>query len=638
MGFPEKEDFMKLVSLEWGMLRRRLSRRKRARRRRTLALVILAVLVITASAGVLLFQVVIAHFKSGLPSVATITANNFSQETEIFDRHNQLLWRFTPDLKRVSVNLSELSDDTKNAFIAAEDQRFFEHRGLDYLSILRALMVNARTGQLRQGASTITQQLARLLYLDNSPTFGRKAREAILAEEMEKSLTKDQILELYLNAIPFGSNIYGVEAASREFFNKSSREINIAEAAILAALQKAPTTYFPFGGDVDALINRQEVVLRTMYERGYLTQVAANEALNFPLKFDAAPRPALLAPHFVFGVLDDLRANYGGEILRQGLSVTTTLDQSLQKRLEATITDFIKTHGANLMADNAAAVVLDAKRGEVLALLGSYDYSDPNFGAFNAAKAWRQPGSTLKPLIYALAIDRGLLNARSVLLDAPISFGPYAPRNYDGTFHGNVSLRNALIYSYNIPAIKTLNSLGVNYAVERLNHCGLDLDRDAQLSLAIGGAAARLYDLTAAYSVFTNGGVCVPPRALSKVLTRQGTVILDRTDLPQGTGTPFVRARAARDIDSILRGTKRAFGEYARIATNPRYDSVGIKTGTSNGPRDAWVIGYSDQYIVGVWVGNHDNRPLKENVLALSVATPLWVAIFEAVNDQLNTS
>ena len=631
-AFPEKDDFIKLAPIQWGMFRRWQKRRQKHRHRQWWILAVLVVLVLIIGFGYLGLEAVLAYYRQQLPSVETLTTAALTQETSIYDRDNQLLWRTSPGERRMRVALNDIPSHVQSAFVAIEDRRFFEHSGLDTLGILRALATNWRLGQVRQGASTITQQLARLLFLDSSQTLERKIKEALLAQALERSLSKNQILELYLNAVPFGSNIYGVEAASREFFGKRTQELTLEEGAILAALQKAPSRYYPFGGDVEALKARAELVLKAMVETGALASEVMQAAHLAAVVFTPS-KVTLTAPHFVFKVLDELRFSYGGTILAKGLEVQTTLDTALQHNIENIVRNFVATRGPNLQTDNAAAVVLDAKTGQVKAMVGSADYENPEFGAFNATLADRQPGSTLKPFVYGLAFENGLLSPRSIIIDEPITFGGYSPRNFSGIFHGAVSVHTALIYSYNIPAIKTLERLGQDRFYDALDLCGVHLNRDAQLTGVIGGASARLLDVASAYTAFVNNGVCVPARTLLKVSGVNGQVLLDQTEIPAGYGSRILSPRATQQVRGILSATKNTFPEYAAVARQARFNNVGIKTGTSSGPRDAWVVGYSDQNVVAVWAGNHDNSLLKDDVVALSIATPLWQEVFLASHE-----
>lgn len=626
-GFPDKDDFIQLAALNWHQYQRYQRRKAKGRQRKVLGALGLLALVSLVFIGALIVSGGIGYLRQGLPNVALLTSRTLPQETVFYDRHGQLLYRFTPGQRRSVVKLKDISPYMVKAVLAAEDHRFYDHGGFDTLGITRAILANTQVRGISQGGSTITQQLARLLYLDTSQTIERKTKEAILAADLEKFFTKDELIELYLNALPFGSNIYGVATASREFFGHAAVELSLGEAALLAALQKAPTRYFPFGGDRAALFERQRSGLDAMVRYGFITDAEAVAAKAERINF-VNQGSLLLAPHFVFNALEDVRAAYGGLALEQGLAVTTTLEAALQKEVEQLVRDFVKTQAVSTGADNAAAVVIEAKTGNVLSLVGSADYTNPAFGAFNAALAERQPGSTLKPFVYALAFEDGILGPASTIIDEPIYFGDYTPRNFDGRYHGAVSVRNALIYSYNIPAMKTLNSVGVGRLAERLQRCGVNVSADAGLTLTIGGSAATLYDITAAYSAFANSGVCVPARSLLKVVDNEGGILLDRTNMPPGFGTATFSAKAVQKVNGILNDTKYIYGEYAALARNAAFRNVRLKTGTSDGPRDAWVIGFNDDLIVGVWLGNHDNSVMRENVLALSAATPLWLKIF----------
>lgn len=629
---------MQWTPVLWRWHKRHEEKKLRARRRKRVWVGVVLGLVVIGYLGTLFVQGYIGYLKKDLPSVAALTTAVLPQETVFLDRHGALLYRLLPGQRRAVVALKDVSPNVVHALMAVEDRRFYEHSGVDPFGIARAILADVRLGEAAQGASTITQQLARLLFLTPSQTLTRKVKEAILAAELEKNLTKDQILELYVNAVPFGSDIYGVEAASREFFGQRALDLNVAQAATLAAVAKAPTRYFPFGGDAAGLTSRKNLVIGAMRDTGFITPLEAIEARAEPLVFSAS-RTTLNAPHFVYTALDDLRLAYGGETIQQGLIVTTTLDAALQRDAETAVKQFIADRGPAIGADNAAAVVLEAKTGNVLSLVGSVDYANPTYGAFNAARAQRQPGSTLKPFVYALAFEDGLASPFSSVVDEPVHFGAYTPENFDNRFHGTMSVHTALIYSYNIPALKMLNRVGVTRLAERLQRCNLTIDPKAGLTAAVGGSATSLFDLTGAYTMFANAGVCVPGRTLLKVINAQGGALLDRTAVPPKFGTGVFTASAMAGVNRILTDTKYTYSEYRDIAANSAFKDVAIKTGTSDGPRDAWVVGYSmsANLVVGVWVGNHDNSQMRDDVLALSVATPLWRKIFKQAYERFKS-
>lgn len=598
-------------------------------KRLALPVLILLVPLLAAFLGVyLVVQAVYQGLVADLPEVPLVSVRAYPQIVRIFSREGTLLFSTGEASESIYVKYEHISPYIVNAILAIEDKRFYEHPGFDIRAVGRAALNNLTAGRIVQGGSTITQQLVRLLFLNKEVrSYDKKIREMVLAYRLEQVYDKQQILELYLNKLPFGSNVVGVEAASNRFFDKSAADVSLAEAATLAAMPHAPSYYYIPRHQAD-LLQRRNLVIELMQEQGFISQAQAAAASGQELTF-GSNTTSLSAPHFTFLVLDELERVFGTAGLEEGFDVVTSLDPRVQTIAEQVTRSIIdKNYNQRFKADNAALVAVDAKTGEVLALSGSVDFEHSLYGQFNAARAERQPGSTLKPFIYALAFERLGLDPDSLIDDTPTSFNGYQPLNYDRRFHGRISLRAALVNSYNIPAVKLLNRLGVIEVAEKLDQCGLRLAPSAELSLAIGGAATNLLDLTQAYTAFTRSGNCVKPPLWLSVTDRNGKVRYAVKPETLG-GSRALATSSVAAVNGILEGTLRNFQETLPIARDPRFNGVKMKTGTSDGPRDAWVIGYTDEVIIGVWVGNHDNTPMRENVLALKVAVPLWKEFME---------
>ena len=617
----------------------------------------------------------------------------------ITDRTGRTLYEaIDPDgSKQTPVPLAEIPLACRNATIATEDSRFYAHPGVDLLGIARALWQNWRTGEAIAGTSTLTQQLARNLYLPEAVrtehTLRRKLREAWLAWRLERTHSKDELLALYLNTTYYGHFATGIEAAAQAYFGVHARELDLAQCALLAGLPQAPTAYNPIENP-EAAQRRQAVVLGLMARRGAITPAQAEEAGGERLAFAATPFP-IEAPHFVMWVQSQLETLLGADRVRAGgLRVTTTLDLDWQRQAEAIVTrrlaqlrpcaaGFSLAEGCDADADparrveNAALIALDPHTGAVLALVGSPNYFDTAIsGAVNAALARRQPGSAIKPLTYAAALDperareagEAPLTAATIIPDLRAAFltaegEPYVPNNYDRRYHGPVTVRTALANSYNIPAVHTLDAIGVDALIEQAARLGVPWDQEARnwkleagnasrkletgssemegnpllgssnqqpasrygLSLTLGGGEVRLLDLTAAYAAFTNGGARVEPFAISRVETLVGDALWDASrrstlDAPRSTALDPRVAFLITDILSDENARVPAFGQSNVLEIGR---PAAAKTGTTTDWRDNWTLGYTPELSVGVWVGNADNTPMK-GVSGISGAGPIW--------------
>jgi len=577
------------------------------------------------SAGILLFfAFVLGSFQyasEGLPLKPVVGPAQFPQETDVYDRQGQLIFRRWSEEKRRYVKLQDISKWASLAFVAAEDKRFFHHKGVDLVAVVRALVYDfSPSSPLIQGGSTITQQLARLSFLSPEKTLTRKLKEILLSLRLERRYSKSQILEFYLNKIPFGGRIYGIEQASEEFFGKEASKLDIAQAAFLASLPQAPSFFSPYGKHFAQLLKRQKDILKKMYLLGFINKKQLKEALLEKISLKNPKVQPKNAPHFIDFVAAKIRKIYPAQLSSRGLNIFTTLDLKLQKKAQGLVKEARDKLKRKYGIDNLALVLLDSRTGGILAMAGSYDYRDKSYGQFNAAVASRQPGSTLKPFIYAHAFDELGIRENSLLPDRPLSFGGYRPHNYGSFYFGRVKPRFALLQSLNIPAVWLLDRIGLEKEVEKLNKCGLELSPDAGLSLALGGSATSLLHLTSAYTAFANRGICLKTKSFVKITDKKGRLLR----IPSEPGQKIFSEQAAAFVNDILKDTKKHFSVFRRVAQNPVFESVAIKTGTSDGPKDVWIIGWSPKVVLGIWAGRHDDRTLKPNTLALYALSPLF--------------
>ena len=575
-----------------------------------------------------------------LPDPHLLSNSLPSLSTKIFDRNGTLLYKIYRDENRTLIKLSNLPQHLVDATIAAEDKSFYQHKGLDFTAIIRALFnnftcwVDSDSCTSIQGASTITQQLVKNSLLTPERTIIRKLKEAVLALWIEQIFTKDEILELYFNYVPYGGTAYGIEEGSRYYLDKASSELNLAESALLAGLPIAPTTLSPFGINPYLAKHRQDQVLDRMVIEEYITKSQADLAKSTPLTF-ATHGNGILAPHFVMYIQSQLVNEYGKDLVHYGgLEVTTTLDLSLQQILEENIRTEL-TSLKHLNVGNGAGIILDARTGEILAMAGSRDFFDlEHDGQVNATLSSRQPGSAIKPLTYSLALTNGL-SPSTRIDDSPICFtssgqAPYCPKNYDGKFHGNVTLRTALASSYNIPAIKLLNSLGVDRLVGLARKLGITTWDDPSqygLALTLGGGNVTLLELASAYATFARGGTYLPTQA---ILTTTNHHILPTTTISKAK--QVLSPEVSYQISNILSDNQArspAFGLNSVLSI--RGHEVAVKTGTSNDLRDNWTLGYTSDYVVAIWVGNNDNTPMSQVASGITGASPIWASTMQTL-------
>ncbi|MGH2632743.1 MAG: penicillin-binding protein 1C [Tepidiformaceae bacterium] len=549
--------------------------------------------------------------------------------TVVLDANGVVLKRDTAAGLRIPVELSQVAPLMQRATIAAEDQRFEEHPGIDPLAVARALV---NLPWQRSGASTITEQLARRLYLRDSsePLLLRKAHEAVLALQLEAHRSKDEILRDYLNEVYYGRGAYGVEAAARVYFGVSAANLDLAQAAFLAGLPQLPSAYDPANG-LGPGTERQQYVLARMRAGGDITPSQQAAAGAEPLQL-LPPVTPVIAPHFVNYAMDELARVRPDLVGKPGLVIETTLDSGLQQESERLATYQLSKLKTKDVTD-AAVVVLDPRSGAIKTMVGSANFDDTaNGGQINMATTPRQPGSALKPFLYASAFEHGY-TPETPLLDVPVTFqtsqGPYTPLDYDRRFHGVVPLRVALASSFNVPAVRTLNDLGIDTFLDIAHRFGLSTLSDSEsygLSLVLGGGDVRLIDLTAAYGALATEGQLTAPFAITKVLDTQGNVLYQHTATEPRQVLSPQHAYQVADILSDPNARIPGFGEVTPLDTPFK---AAVKTGTTSGFKDNWTLGFTPGLAVGVWVGNADNSPMQD-VSGVDGAGPLWAGVMEA--------
>lgn len=580
-----------------------------------------------------------------IPDLSAFEQRRVLQSTKIYDRTGEIvLYDLNQDVKRTVVPYEDISRHIKNASVAIEDDTFFSHWGFRPLAFARALWVNVTTGSYAQGGSTITQQVVKNALLSPKKTPTRKLKEIILALRLEQVLSKEEILWYYLNESPYGGTIYGVEEASRAFFGKSAADVDLAEAAYLAALPQAPTYYSPYGNHKDALEARKNRVLDRMLDLDFITQEEYDQAKAETVTFVADANTGIRAPHFVMYIREQLAERYGEEDLAtRGLKVITTLDYTLQAEAEKIVKQYALENEGKFNASNAAVVAMDPKTGDILTMVGSRDYFDESIdGNYNIALAERQPGSSIKPFIYAQAFEKGYTPATTIFdvqtqfstTCAPNNFtsedGCYSPQNYDNYFRGPVSMRNALAQSLNIPAVKTLYLAGMQDSIKLARDAGLSTLTDWRrygLTLVLGGGEVTLLDMTGAYGVLADEGVKKPTRGILRIEDAQGN-ILEESE-PEPKGEQVIDRDAALEISDILSDNVARtplYGANSALYFGPDVD-VAAKTGTTNDKRDAWIFGYTPNLVVGAWAGNNNNESMNE--ISGLIISPLWRAVMD---------
>jgi len=590
---------------------------------------------------------IFVYFSKDLPDPQKINERQIVESTKIFDRTGKIiLYDIHGEEKRTVIPFEEIPQQMKNATLAIEDSSFYQHFGLDFTGILRSAFYNLIgrkvLGQkISAGGSTITQQFIKNAILTSEKTYTRKIKEAILAIEMEIKYSKDEILEFYLNQVPYGSNAYGVEAAAQTFFNKQAKDLTVAESALLASLTQAPSYYSPYGSHREILKARQEYALERMFKLGYITQQEMEQAIQEKLKF-APIKSSIKAPHFVMYIKEYLEEKYGQEVVeKDGLKVYTTLDWDLQLAAEEIIHNGAINNWKKYKAKNAALAAIDPKTGQILAMVGSYDYFDlENDGNVNVTIRERQPGSSFKPFAYATALEKGY-TPNTVLFDLKTEFNPncpaaanqekdsfgedcYNPGNYDDKFRGPITARLALAQSLNIPSVEMLYLAGIEDTIKKAKEMGItSLNGNYYgLSLVLGGGEVKLLDEVAAYGVFATEGIKNEKSPILKIEDKNGKIIEEFKESPQERVLGEQTARSISDMLSDNEARSPVFGAASPLYFKDR--QVAVKTGTTQKYRDAWTVGYTPSLVVGVWVGNNNNASMTREGAGMAAAAPLW--------------
>lgn len=544
------------------------------------------------------------------------------------DRHDQPFFRFYDAQYKRIVALGDISPNVIHALVASEDDRFYEHHGYSLRGIARAAWDNWRSGEIVSGGSTITQQLARTLYLNPQQTYWRKVQELLIAQQLERQFSKDDILELYLNTAYFGAGTYGIEAAAQGYFNTSAKDLDVAQASVLVSVLQAPSLLSPITAGSEPVKHEQTRVLSRMVQLGLLSdeQRAATDAVELHYsKIDEVPLYASQAPHFAFMVLAQLKRQFSEDQLSaSGFTVKTTLDLGWQAQTETAVreqVDTVRKQGAN----NGAAIVLNPRSGAIRALVGSTDWNGADAGRFNVVTAHRQPGSSFKPILYATAIEQHVITAATPLSDRPTTYKvsqdeSYKPRNFDGKYRGTVLARRALANSLNIPAVQVMNLLGVDRALdsaEKFGYTSLGDRKRFGLSLALGAGEVSLLEHAGAYAVLANGGQRAAPTGIAEVRDRTNQPVKLTVSTPEQVVSP----ETAYIVTSMLNDPKtraEIFGKSLDLA-----HPAAVKTGTSQDYIDAWTMGYAPDIVVGVWVGHNESKPM-QRIAGIQGAAPLW--------------
>ena len=598
----------------------------------------------------LLFLIYLEIFYN-LPDPRSLTQYPSKLTTQILDRNGIILYKIYKDENRTLIRLDSLPKFVKDAFLSAEDKDFYSHKGFSLTGLIRAVYKNLFADKL-EGGSTITQQLVKNTVLTPEKTITRKIKEIILAVETEHLFSKDKIFEMYLNQISFGGPAYGIQEAARQYFDTDAKDLDLAQAAYLAGLTRAPSKYSPFGAQPELAISRQQWVLKQMYQDGFISETELSQSLSESLNFQSA-KIEIKAPHFVMLIKNLLVDQLGeNEVTQGGLKVYTTLDLKLQNQVQKIVTEEVGKLKA-LHVGNGSALVTNPKNGDVLAMVGSTDYFNlKQNGQVNLTTSLRQPGSSIKPLNYALSFENGNGPATTIE-DRPITFHlsgqeSWTPKNYDGKFHGTITLRQALASSYNIPSVLLLAKNGpANFAVfaQKLGITSWTDSSRFGLSMALGSLEVRMVDLATAYSAFANQGISTPLHTILKIEKPDGKSLRlsscpsyiksiaenSTANAEDSSCNPkkSISAATAYLISDILNDNSArspAFGTNSIL--NIKNAKVSVKTGTSNDLKDNWTIGYSQNFLVATWVGNNDNTPMSQIASGITGASPIWAKIF----------
>jgi penicillin-binding protein 1A len=565
---------------------------------------------------------------SDLPKVKRLEEYTPIESSRVYSDEGRVIAEFYVE-RRTFVPHYQIPEHVKNAFISVEDIRFYYHPGVDLIGIMRALWRDVRAGSIVEGGSTITQQLARMLFLQPERSIQRKLKEAALSVLIEKHYTKDEILALYLNQAYFGTRAYGIEAASQTYFGKSVTELSIGEAALLASLPKAPSLYSPFKNPEGAR-DRCSLVLKKMLSHDFITQKEFDKAIN-----ESIPKTPHMrkyeAPYFIEYMRQKLEHKYGSEIYTAGYKIYSTLNYRMQK-----IAEEAARHGVAVIEQRVkpgiqvSLIAIEVHTGHVKAMVGGLDFWKNQYN--RASQAKRQPGSAFKPFVYVTAFENGMLSQDKVF-DSPISFRGaqqgkvWSPKNYDGKYYGPVTLKKALAKSLNAATVRLARKIGVENVIETARKLGIKGTLQPYLPTALGASDVTLMELSAAYSAFATGR-CIEPLTYERILNRDGVVIEEAIPKSEEVLKGNVIEEVRASLDAVVReGTARKAMELGR----PVYG----KTGTTNDYTDAWFVGFDDNLVVGVWVGRDDHTPIGPKETGARAALPIWIEFMQKALPQI---
>ncbi len=564
-----------------------------------------------------------------IPNLQSIKDYQPKMASLVLDREHKVIKRTYEENRRL-VTMAMMPELLPKAFVAAEDARFYQHSGVDIWSIFRAFFHNIRAGAKSHGGSTITQQVTRSLLLSRKKVYSRKVKEAILAYRIDSVMSKDDILYIYLNQIYLGEGAFGVEAAARTYFDRRVKNLTLGQMALLAGLPQAPSRYTPFK-NMELARKRQVYVLNRMAEEGYITPEAARRAYEEPLSLDRKHDGPLGEGYYVQHVTNYVSSKYGKELLTGGgLTIYTSMDRTMQQRARVSIQRGLATlSGKNKKGQKpqAAMVVMEAGSGKVRALVGGADFSISQFD--RAIQARRQPGSAFKPIVYAAAMEKGF-TPESIFVDEPLSLAgtrrgkTWQPRNFNNIYYGPTSLKTGLIHSRNIVAIKLLQEVGIDRVVRMARDLGISSKIKEDLTLALGSSEVSLLEMTGAYTPFANNGSYIPPILIERIIDRYGNILEE--NLPRKVRV--MSEQTAKQMDQMLQGViAQGTGKEAQGLKA----TAGGKTGTTDSYMDAWFIGYTRDFVTGVWVGHDKNISLGKGASGGHVAAPIWLDFMKKV-------
>ncbi|HEY9782867.1 MAG TPA: transglycosylase domain-containing protein [Leptolyngbyaceae cyanobacterium] len=560
-----------------------------------------------------------------LPDVTVLRNYIPSETTYIYDIKGKILASIHGEANREVVPLDKISPDMKRAVMAIEDSHFYYHHGINFSSVGRAVLVNWQRGSVAEGGSTLTMQLVKNIFLSQQRKFSRKVAEAVLAIRLEQILTKDQILEMYLNQVYWGHNNYGVQTAARTYFGKPAANLNLAESAMMAGMIQAPTSYSPFV-NLKLAKQRQEIVLARMRELGWITPQQEAAARQEKIKLGKIQSfQASTMPYVTNAAAQELEQRYGLDaVLKGGMRVQTTVDTKMQRIAEETVTQWHNTiRRQGVRADQMALVAVDPRTHFIKALVGGVDYKKSQFN--RATQAHRQPGSSFKPFVYYAAFASGKFTPDSAIVDAPVSYripgGIWTPKNYDSSFGGSMTVRHALEVSRNIPAVKIGSAVGLNKVIETCRILGINSPMEPVPSLPLGAIGVTPLEMASAFATIANYGWQSPPTVIVRVTDSSGNVLVDNTPKPRLVLEPW----AAASLTNVMQGViNNGTGKAAQIGRQ-----AAGKTGTTSSERDIWFVGYVPQLATAVWVGNDNYATVGKGSTGGVFVAPIWRAFMQ---------